>query len=157
MSAMQVSSLVQVNSGSFGSACSGIWSNSNTTLTITLGAVSTGPVIVPGVTSVQIISNNEQLKDYYGTSTTSTSGPVVILGTVTSPPALLSAVGSNTGNNIGAGTGDTIVFTFDQATNAGNAPNPYYILPMSYYCYSTLQTAALVRNTADIGVTLTQY
>jgi hypothetical protein len=124
MNTAAVASLLSLSSGTFGSAeLSGSWS-SDTTLVVTFGPTMTGASVIPKTSAVTVVSSvgvNLLSKD--GSSAASTSGPVTVGGTFTSAPALVSVVASNSGNNVGAGARDTLVLTFDQSTNGGNAVN----------------------------------
>ena len=122
LTATDLSTLIQLSGGaSFGTDATGLWSMSDTVLTITLGSMSSG--LAP-LSTTATIKSGANLQDSLGGSGASTSGPVLLTGTLTSVPALTSVVASNTGNNIGAGPRDTIVLTFDQNTNGGAAVNP---------------------------------
>ena len=123
MSSTDIAGLLQLGSLSdgFGSSCVGVWSTSGARdiLNITIKS-TTGLHLVPLVTTVQMIGD---LQDVYGTSGASTSGPIMLNGTFTSPPVIVSVTATNDGGNIGVGSRDKIVVVFDQSTNGGLAVN----------------------------------
>ncbi|MDF1819917.1 MAG: hypothetical protein P1U54_14885, partial [Immundisolibacteraceae bacterium] len=119
LSRADVDKLIHLSGGSFGVAYSAAWTQTTfpqDTLVITLGADNTGTSLIPRVTTVTILLSGN-LRDIQSTSAPSESGPVVVLGTFTTTPAFVSVTGSNTGGQVGTGSGDTISLIFDQATN----------------------------------------
>jgi hypothetical protein len=141
MSTSEVTGLLSIASGgSFGTAAlSGSWTD-DSTLVVTFGASVTGASITPKSTTVRILAA-AALKSEDGSSLESTSGPFVVGGTLTSPPALVTVEASNTGGNIGAGSRDEIVFTFNQATNGGITVNKLDVAQSELLALFTLSGA----------------
>jgi hypothetical protein len=121
--------LFDFGSSVLGAAYSGVWSTAvsgNDRITITMSDVS-GCTIVPGVSSVSV-KGSGNLRDTIGTSDVSTSGPVVIGGTLFSAPFVTSVSGVKIGTSNTAGTHDKIVVTFNTATNGGLAVNVHSVV-----------------------------
>ncbi len=97
------------------SSCVGTptWDANSKVLTIQISSI-TGSTIAVGDTLV--IDANAGLKDA-GLTTGVSTNSCVLGGSFTSPPAIISAIASNDGNNIGLGAGDKVTITFDQNTN----------------------------------------
>ncbi|MBV5323128.1 MAG: hypothetical protein JZU60_04760, partial [Ilumatobacteraceae bacterium] len=107
-----------VGSSNFGTDYTGVWTSSSV-LTITIGAVTSGIQLVPGTTTVGIKGSAGLTDDLQ--STISSTSSIVLIGTFTTTPAILSIVASNSNNQVGLGNGDTVTITFDQSTNRAGA------------------------------------
>jgi hypothetical protein len=132
------------------------WNSAGNILTITFGNV-TGSTFTVG--DAVMILGTANIKDTVGLIPVSTILSPQSTGSFTFPPAIVSVVAANTGNNVGLGVGDSVTITFDQNTTrpviAASNLNTW-LIPSGGRSFGTnLSNSDIVWNAAGNVLTIT--